>query len=112
MPMYLYRVERPGHPDHGAVRAHPRDLTGRIGPTAEGDYRYYLPLGVVDADDPEARHAAAFLRERARRLVDSDWTQLGDAPVSRSQRKAWAAYRQALRDLPTCWKGEWPVPPA
>jgi hypothetical protein len=35
--------------------------------------------------------------ERNNRLADSDWTQLTDAPVNR---EAWAAYRQALRDLP------------
>jgi len=30
-------------------------------------------------------------------LVRTDWTQVADAPVDAS---AWAAYRQALRDLP------------
>jgi hypothetical protein len=30
-------------------------------------------------------------------LAASDWTQLPDAPVSKS---AWASYRQSLRDLP------------
>jgi len=30
-------------------------------------------------------------------LASSDWTQAPDAPVDR---EAWAAYRQALRDLP------------
>lgn len=31
-------------------------------------------------------------------LVESDWTQLKDAPVDQV---AWAAYRQALRDIPS-----------
>lgn len=31
-------------------------------------------------------------------LAATDWTQLPDAPCDR---KAWAEYRQALRDLPT-----------
>jgi hypothetical protein len=35
--------------------------------------------------------------ERDRRLASSDWTQVPDAPVDHA---AWAAYRQALRDLP------------
>lgn len=38
--------------------------------------------------------------ERHRRdtlLAQSDWTQVADAPVDAG---AWAAYRQALRDLP------------
>jgi hypothetical protein len=35
--------------------------------------------------------------ERNRLLAASDWTQLADAPVDQA---AWAAYRQALRDVP------------
>ena len=37
---------------------------------------------------------------RDRLLVESDWTQLSDAPVDRV---AWAKYRQALRDFPAKW---------
>lgn len=37
---------------------------------------------------------------RDRLLVESDWTQLPDAPVNRD---AWATYRQQLRDFPTTW---------
>ena len=40
---------------------------------------------------------AALRNERNARLSASDWTQMPDAPVDRA---AWAAYRQALRDLP------------
>ncbi len=40
---------------------------------------------------------AALRQERDRRLAASDWTQVPDAPVDQA---AWAAYRQALRDLP------------
>ena len=35
--------------------------------------------------------------ERNRLLTASDWTQVADAPVDQA---AWAAYRQALRDIP------------
>jgi hypothetical protein len=46
-------------------------------------------------------------------LAASDWTQTADAPVDA---KAWAAYRQALRDLPKTIKDptaeiKWPEPP-
>lgn len=46
-------------------------------------------------------------------LASSDWTQAADAPVDA---KAWAAYRQALRDLPATIKDptqpvDWPTPP-
>lgn len=35
--------------------------------------------------------------QRDRLLAESDWTQVADAPVDA---EAWAAYRQALRDIP------------
>lgn len=40
----------------------------------------------------------SFKQMRNGLLKDSDWTQVGDAPVDS---KAWAKYRQELRDLPT-----------
>ena len=41
--------------------------------------------------------AAAARKQRNSLLAASDWTQVADAPVDQA---AWAAYRQALRDLP------------
>jgi hypothetical protein len=50
--------------------------------------------------------------QRNTRLTASDWSQLPDAPVDQA---AWAAYRQALRDIPSQagfpWDVEWPVQP-
>ena len=50
--------------------------------------------------------------ERDRRLRISDWTQVPDAPVDQA---AWAAYRQALRDIPSQagfpWDIQWPTQP-
>jgi len=53
---------------------------------------------------------------RARRdslLLQSDWTQVADAPVDAS---AWSTYRQALRDLPANTTDPlnpvWPTPPS
>jgi hypothetical protein len=37
---------------------------------------------------------------RSRLLLASDWTQMPDAPITETQRAEWAAYRQALRDVP------------
>ena len=34
------------------------------------------------------------------KLSACDWTQLPDAPLTDTERSAWADYRQALRDLP------------
>jgi len=53
-------------------------------------------------------------RERDALLMGCDWTQVADAPVDT---KAWAAYRQQLRDLPATIEDaaqpvEWPTPPA
>jgi hypothetical protein len=48
-------------------------------------------------------------------LIASDWTQLPDAPLSATQKTAWATYRQALRDLPDqeAWPlVTWPQKPA
>ena len=47
----------------------------------------------------EALDAAwtALRTERDARLAQTDWTQVSDAPVDAAP---WAAYRQALRDLP------------
>ena len=33
-------------------------------------------------------------------LMDSDWTQLGDAPISAEDKAKWVTYRQKLRDIP------------
>lgn len=49
------------------------------------------------------RRAEAMDALRARRdqlLRESDWTQMPDAPLTPEERAEWAAYRQALRDLP------------
>ena len=33
-------------------------------------------------------------------LMDSDWTQLGDAPISADEKAKWTTYRQKIRDIP------------
>lgn len=38
--------------------------------------------------------------DRTQRLTACDWTQLADAPLTSTQKTAWANYRQALRDVP------------
>ena len=62
----------------------------------------------------EIRFALENLRsQRNGLLAASDWTQAADAPVDA---KAWAAYRQELRDLPETITDptaeiKWPEPP-
>lgn len=50
---------------------------------------------------PPSQNIAGLIRQRRiGLLVSSDWTQSLDSPLSESKRAEWAAYRQALRDLP------------
>lgn len=60
----------------------------------------------------DAEQAKAVRADRNRRLAECDWTQLPDAPVDA---QAWAAYRQALRDVTAQagfpWEINWPVAP-
>lgn len=79
-----------------------------------------LPGGVLTprpAAEVEAEALAVawqdLRRQRAAALAACDWTQAADAPVDRA---AWAAYRQALRDLPGATLDPrappWPARPA
>lgn len=52
--------------------------------------------------------------ERNRKLADSDWTQLSDAPLTNTETANWASYRQALRDITNQtdpFNINWPVSP-
>jgi hypothetical protein len=64
----------------------------------------------IQADlDSQAAKARA---QRDRLLSDTDWTQVLDAPVNRTD---WAVYRQNLRDIPSQpgfpLEINWPTPP-
>jgi len=60
----------------------------------------------------DAEQAKAVRDDRNKRLSDSDWTQVADAPVDKA---AWATYRQALRDISSQegfpWEVQWPTQP-
>ncbi|MDT8447345.1 MAG: phage tail assembly chaperone [bacterium] len=66
----------------------------------------YLPdewREITKAGDPALW--ADFLRwrftvVRGEKLLDCDWTQLPDAPITPDMQSEWAVYRQQLRDLP------------
>ena len=36
---------------------------------------------------------------RDAKLMNSDWTQLADVPLTDSKKAEWATYRQSLRDI-------------
>ena len=60
----------------------------------------------------DAEQAKSVRDDRNKRLTESDWTQVADAPVDQA---AWATYRQALRDVPSQagfpWDVQWPTQP-
>jgi hypothetical protein len=64
------------------------------------------------AQPTEAQKAAEMRADRNARLSATDWTQVADAPVSKTD---WAAYRQALRDITGQqgfpWTVDWPTQP-
>jgi hypothetical protein len=60
----------------------------------------------------DAEQAKSVRETRNQKLKDTDWTQVADAPVDKA---AWAAYRQALRDITAQagfpWEVQWPTQP-
>jgi hypothetical protein len=79
--------------------------------------KWYTKYSVADMEAgaiavKDAEQAAAVRADRTKRLADSDWTQLSDAPVTGT---AWATYRQALRDITSQagfpWTITWPDAP-
>jgi hypothetical protein len=93
--------------EHGAYRVNtfkPHDpRTQKLvscAPYLEGGWAYTVTVESKAEDEVAADTASRAARMRAQRdrlLAASDWTQVADAPVDKA---AWAAYRQALRDLP------------
>ena len=81
------------------------------------DGAWYTKYSVADMDDEakaakDIRQAESVRSDRNQRLKDCDWTQLAD---STADKQAWAAYRQALRDVPAQagfpWEVVWPDQP-
>lgn len=69
------------------------------------------PLAREREQDPATRQSLR-VRRRDKLLAASDWTQLGDTLIDAPQLKsAWAAYRQALREL-DMEGDDWPEEPA
>ena len=58
----------------------------------------------MEYTDKNAPALMVYIREkRNRKLLDSDWTQMPDSPLSDSKKAEWATYRQQLRDLPSSY---------
>ncbi len=68
-------------------------------------------LAAAMASPPPEGDRLAYLRHVRDLLMGcTDWTQAADSPLNETQRAAWATYRQALRDLPSVYSGEGPIP--
>ena len=68
-------------------------------------YLYFKEMhGWTEAQFLEAYKPDMWGEIRERRddlLLETDWTQGNDSPLSTSKNTEWQTYRQALRDLPT-----------
>ena len=65
--------------------------------------KWYAKYSVTNMNDEakaakDIEQAKSVRQSRDQKLKDSDWTQVADAPVNKED---WAAYRQALRNLPS-----------
>jgi hypothetical protein len=72
-------------------------------------------VNAVPASLLSALLKAEVRQQRDGLLTASDWTQVADGPLSSTTRVAWAAYREALRNVPQ-QEGfpatiEWPTAP-
>jgi hypothetical protein len=82
------------------------------------DGQWFTKFIAVDMDEEakqalDSQQSKAVREDRNKRLSDCDWTQGKDIPDNISI--PWAAYRQALRDIPAQpgfpWSVEWPTQP-
>ena len=79
--------------------------------------KWYTKYSVADMDDAasaalDAKQATSVREDRNKRLAETDWTQLTDAPVNT---EAWATYRSNLRNVTEQsgfpWEVTWPNKP-
>ena len=83
----------------------------------EIDGQWFTKWSIGDMDDDaknilNENEKFGIRADRDKKLRESDWTQLADAPADKA---AWATYRQALRDVPAQagfpWDVKWPEQP-
>jgi hypothetical protein len=64
----------------------------------------------------QEQYFTELMRERRNAiLIECDWTQMEDTPLTDAEKQEWATYRQQLRDFPSTWTPadtvEFPDPP-
>lgn len=60
-------------------------------------YRYKTEEEIAKETEDKKQHVR---QDRNSRLTQCDWTQVDDTPLDNVAKAQWAAYRQALRDVP------------
>lgn len=82
---------------------------------AEKQKRFREQLAEEELREASRDYWKEFRNERNRKLIECDWTQLSDSPITKQKKQEWAVYRQALRDLPENTNDpknpEWPSTP-
>jgi len=88
---------------------------------ANRDYKEYLrwvSMGNSPQNaDPSHQSTWSYVRNKRDQLLEnSDWTQVGDAPLNALKKQNWADYRTQLRSIPqtflTVSGVVWPTEPA
>jgi hypothetical protein len=83
---------------------------------AEKQRRFREQLAEEELREASRDYWKEFRNERNRKLIECDWTQLSDSPITKQKKQEWAVYRQALRDLPENTNDpknpEWPSSPS
>ena len=83
---------------------------------AEKQRRFREQLVEEELREASRDYWKEFRNERNRKLIECDWTQLSDSPITKQKKQEWAVYRQALRDLPENTNDpknpEWPSSPS
>lgn len=79
---------------------------------------YLLSQGISQQSINEAINSqlwALVRNERDNKISQTDWTQMPDSPLPVDKKTEFAAYRQALRDIPQTFKKpdevDWPPVP-
>lgn len=82
-----------------ADATHSRTISDEV----RGDrIEYFFPkeYSIVEEDLADQPYWESLRAERNLRLAECDWCVLSDADLTTTQKTAWKAYRQLLRDLP------------
>lgn len=79
-------------------------------------YQTYLEVELTqqELDDLKVNEWGGIRIRRNQYLLESDWTQLNDSPLTQEKKEEWMQYRQDLRDIttqPDPFNIVWPVKP-